>query len=64
MILVGDLGQLPPVKGYALFNENVKSQLELEGYFIYNQLLTVVELHASQRAKGSDEQQVKFRTML
>lgn len=63
VILVGDLGQLPPVKGYALFNENVNSQLEL-GYFIYNQFLTVVELHANQRAKGSDNQQVQFRTML
>lgn len=49
LILVGDLGQLPPVKGSALFSKNVKSELELEGYFIYNQFLTVVELHASHK---------------
>ena len=64
VILVGDLGQLPPVKGYALFNDNLNCELELEGFFIYNQFLTVVELTANQRTTGLDEVQCKFRTML
>ena len=64
IILVGDLGQLPPVNGKVIFSSKASNELEMEGLFVYNQFLSVVELSVNERAKGSDESQLKFRRLL
>jgi len=36
IILVGDLGQLPPVSGKVLYNSSPVSEQECEGFFLYS----------------------------
>ena len=63
-ILSGDLGQLLPVQGLPLYNNNPRNELEAEGFFVYRLFDKVVELSINQRASGNDSCQEKFRSLL
>lgn len=64
IILVGDLGQLPPVNGKVLYDCNPVTEHDSEGYFLYSQFQTVIELVGNERVSGSDSDQTKFRNLL
>ena len=64
IILLGDLGQLPPVKGRVLYNEKPKDELEAEGLLIYSQFKKVVMLKANQRVNGVGQSHERFKELL
>ncbi|XP_066922146.1 uncharacterized protein [Clytia hemisphaerica] len=64
MILSGDLGQLPPVKGHPIYYNNPRNELEAEGFFVYQLFNTVIELTVNQRSDGSSSLQKRFRSLL
>ena len=64
IILVGDLGQLPPVSGKVLYDVNPINELESEGYFLYSQFCTVIELTRNERVKGQNFDRYQFCELL
>lgn len=64
VMLLGDLGQLPPVKGKPLYNRNPRDELEAEGLLIYSEFKRVVALKANQRVNGVFKSNERFRELL
>ena len=64
VILVGDLGQLPPVNGNLLYDDNPSSEHDCEGFFLYSEFRTIIHLTESERVKGSNPDQQRFKDML
>ena len=64
IILLGDLGQLPPVKGNILFHKNPKDELSAEGLFVYSEFKKVVVLNVNQRVSGLGQTYERFKELL
>ena len=64
LILVGDIAQLPPVADKVIYHEHPENGIATQGYFVYKQFDTVVQLTVNQRACGNNLTQTSFRTML
>lgn len=52
IILVGDIGQLPPITDQVLYHTKPKSDLATEGYCMHREFQTVVKFEINERAKG------------
>ena len=63
IILVGDIGQLPPITDQVLYHNKPQSNLSIEGYCMYREFTTVVKFKTNERAKGADAQQEIFRAL-
>lgn len=63
IILVGDIGQLPPITDQVLYHNKPQSDLAIEGYCMYREFTTVVKFKTNERAKGADAQQEIFRAL-
>lgn len=64
IILVGDLGQLPPVNGKVLYHHKPSTEHDSEGFFLYNMFQTVIELTINQRVSGNNQDCVEFKNLL
>lgn len=64
IILVGDLGQLPPVNDKVLCDCNHVTEHDSQDYFLYSQFETVDELVGNERVSGFDSSQEMFRNLL
>ena len=49
LILIGDPGQLLPVKGSSLYDQKLSSQLAIAGYLAYKAFKIIIELETSMR---------------
>ena len=63
IILVGDIGQLPPVTDKVVYHNRPSGDLATSGYCAYRQFEKVVRLTINERAKGSDVMQEDFRNL-
>lgn len=63
IILVGDIGQLPPITDQVLYYNKPQSDLAIEGYYMYREFTTVVKFKTNERGKGADAQQEIFRAL-
>ena len=64
VILLGDLAQLPPVNGKALYHSNPLTELECEGLLVYLEFKTVITLQANQRVSGTGTSDQRFKDLL
>ena len=64
VILVEDLGQLPPVNGKILYHKNPSNEHDSEGYFLYCHFNTVIELIGNELVSGDNSDQERFRDLL
>ena len=64
IILVGDIGQLPPVGDKCMFHKKPRTENETQGFMVYNKFTTVVKLTKNVRSKGEELEQKLFRKLL
>ena len=63
VILVGDVGQLPPVTDKVIYHDKPSGEIGTEGYIVYRQFDKVVKLKVNQRTVGTSKTQQDFRTL-
>ena len=63
VILVGDIGQLPPVSDKVIYHNVPTGEVGTEGYVAYRQFDKVVKLIVNQRAIGTSKKQQDFRKL-
>ena len=61
VVLVGDPAQLPPVGGNPLWHNCTRQAHDLNGYLLYRQFTTVVELIENKRLDLSDPDSTIFK---
>ncbi|GBC15565.1 ATP-dependent DNA helicase PIF1 [Rhizophagus irregularis DAOM 181602=DAOM 197198] len=64
IILVGDFGQLPPVRDEPMYSKISRDTLSNEGIKTYRQFREVYKLDVIQRQSGDSDVQRKFRAIL
>ena len=56
IILVGDIAQLPLITDQVLYHIRPKSDLAVEGYYMYKKFEKVVKFEVNERAGGADDE--------
>jgi len=66
IILIGDPGQLLPVKGQSLYNDKLNHQLSIAGFLAYKAFNVVIKLENVMRQsnENKDPDQAKFMELL
>ena len=64
VILVGDIGQLPSISDQVIYHTKPKSDIALEGFFMYRKFETIIKFEVNERARGTDLSQQQFRDLL
>ena len=66
IILIGDPGQLLPVKGQTLYDEKLSTQIALAGFLAYKAFNVVIQLETAMRQlnENNDPEQAQFIELL